>query len=119
MSREKIVRTVSGRLSLREPQSVSLERLHSALESVPALRDSQARSPEELAAMQAAAAAFVEARRMSLGRDIVPKQVSAALMVPGVYDIELLTPAATVSVPRTAWSACTSISIEVAGLADG
>ena len=54
MSREKIVRTVAGRLSLREPQSVSLERLHNALESVPALRDSQARSAEELAAMQAA-----------------------------------------------------------------
>lgn len=72
-----------------------------------------------LAAMQAAAAAFVEARRMSLGRDIVPKQAAAALMVPGVYDIELLTPTATVSVPRTAWSACTGISIEVAGLSDG
>ena len=54
MSRETIVRTVAGRLSLREPQSVSLERLHNALESVPALRDSQARSAEELAAMQAA-----------------------------------------------------------------
>ena len=40
MSREKIVRTVAGRLSLREPQTVSLERLRTALESVPALRTS-------------------------------------------------------------------------------
>lgn len=54
MSREKIVRTVAGRLSLREPQTVSLERLHTALESVPALRDSKARSAEELKAMQEA-----------------------------------------------------------------
>ena len=54
MSREKIVRTVAGRLSLREPQTVSLERLHTTLESVPALRDSKARSPEELKAMQEA-----------------------------------------------------------------
>lgn len=54
MSTEKIVRTVAGRLSLREPQTVSLERLHTALESVPALRDSKARSPEELKAMQEA-----------------------------------------------------------------
>jgi hypothetical protein len=54
MSREKIVRTVAGRLSLREPQSVSLERLHNALESVPALCDSKARSAEELTAMLAA-----------------------------------------------------------------
>lgn len=51
MSREKIVRTVAGRLSLREPQTISLERLHHALESVPALRDSKARSADELTAM--------------------------------------------------------------------
>ena len=54
MSKEKIVRTVAGRLSLREPQTVSLERLRTALESVPALRDSKARSAEELKAMQEA-----------------------------------------------------------------
>ncbi len=54
MSLEKIVRSVAGRLSLRAPQAESLERLHGALESVPALRDSKARSPEELAAMLAA-----------------------------------------------------------------
>lgn len=51
MSAEAIVRSVAGRLSLRAPQTESLEHLHSALESVPALRDSHARSPEELAAM--------------------------------------------------------------------
>lgn len=57
MSAEAIVRSVSGRLSLRAPQAESLAHLHSALESVPALRDSKARSPEELAAMIAALAA--------------------------------------------------------------
>lgn len=57
MSREKIVRSVAGRLSLREPQTVSLERLHNALETVPALRDSKARSAAELNAMQEALAA--------------------------------------------------------------
>ena len=54
MSRARIVQTVAGRLSLREPQTVSLERLYNALESVPALRDSKARSAEELKAMQEA-----------------------------------------------------------------
>lgn len=54
MNSEKIVRTVAGRLSLRDPQTVSLERLRTALESVPALRDSKARSVEELKAMQEA-----------------------------------------------------------------
>jgi type III restriction enzyme len=52
MSLENIVRSVSGRLSLREPQAESLRRLHWAVNQVPALRDSKARSPEELKAMQ-------------------------------------------------------------------
>ena len=52
MSLENIVRSVSGRLSLREPQAESLRRLHWAVDEVPALRDSKARSPEELKAMQ-------------------------------------------------------------------
>ena len=52
MSLENIVRSVSGRLSLREPQAESLRRLHWAVVEVPALRDSKARSPEELKAMQ-------------------------------------------------------------------
>jgi len=52
MSLENIVRSVSGRLSLREPQAESLRRLHWAVDQVPALRDPKARSPEELKAMQ-------------------------------------------------------------------
>lgn len=52
MSLENIVRSVSGRLSLREPQAESLRRLHWAVDKVPALRDSKARAPEELKAMQ-------------------------------------------------------------------
>ena len=36
MSLENIVRSVAGRLSLRAPQAESLERLHNAIESVPA-----------------------------------------------------------------------------------
>jgi type III restriction enzyme len=52
----KVARSIAGRLSLRPPQSESLGILHSVLESVPALRDSQARSTDELKAMQAALA---------------------------------------------------------------
>jgi len=52
MSLENIVRSVSGRLSLREPQAESLRRLHWAVDEVPALRNPKARSPEELKAMR-------------------------------------------------------------------
>lgn len=51
MSLDNVVRSITGRLSLREPQVQSLRKLGAALESVPALRDHRARSPEELAAM--------------------------------------------------------------------
>lgn len=51
MSLDYIVRSVAGRLSLREPQAESLRRLAAALEAVPGLRDHHARSPEDLAAM--------------------------------------------------------------------
>ncbi len=52
MSLESTVRSVSGRLSLREPQAESRRRLHWAVDQVPALRGSKAPSPEELKAMQ-------------------------------------------------------------------
>ena len=51
MSLDYVVRSVAGRLSLREPQAESLRRLAAALEAVPGLRDHQARSPSALAAM--------------------------------------------------------------------
>jgi type III restriction enzyme len=54
--REKVARSIAGRLSLRQPQTESLDMLHNALEAVPALRDSRARSPDELKAMQTALA---------------------------------------------------------------
>ncbi len=44
-------RSIAGRLSLREPQWESLQKLVEAIGNVPALRDHKARSSEELAAM--------------------------------------------------------------------
>ena len=48
---DSIVRSISGRLSLREPQVESLQKLAAAIDTVPSLRDHNAHSPEELAAM--------------------------------------------------------------------
>lgn len=56
IGREKVARSIAGRLSLRQPQTESLAILHNALEAVPALRDSHARSTDELKAMQTALA---------------------------------------------------------------
>lgn len=51
MSTLNIARNIAGRLSLREPQWESLQKLVAAIETVSALRDHEARSPEELKAM--------------------------------------------------------------------
>lgn len=51
MNPDNIVRAITGRLSLRDPQSESLRKLASALDAVPGLRDHRARSPAELAQM--------------------------------------------------------------------
>ena len=51
MNLDSVVRAVSGRLSLREPQADSLRKLAASLDAVPGLRDHRARSADELAAM--------------------------------------------------------------------
>jgi len=51
MSTLNTARSIAGRLSLREPQWESLQKLVTAIEAVPALRDHEARSAEELTAM--------------------------------------------------------------------
>lgn len=64
-----------------------------------------------LAAAQAAATAFADARRAALGRDIVPSQIIAALSVPGVYGVTLTDPSALVGVDADEWANCTSVSV--------
>jgi type III restriction enzyme len=51
MTLEHVMRTIAGRLSLREPQIESLRRLSTALDTVPALRDPHARAADQLASM--------------------------------------------------------------------
>ena len=65
MSLDNVVRSVAGRLSLREPQAESLRKLAAALEAVPGLRDHRARSPDELAAMIEALKAMSRSCRTS------------------------------------------------------
>lgn len=61
----------------------------------------------------AAAATFAAALRASLGRDIVPAQLVAALMLAGVYSIDLTSPAAVLPVDVDAWANATSITFTV------
>lgn len=71
----------------------------------------------EIAARKAAEA-YAEGRRKGLGRDLIESQVIAALSVPGVYRVHLASPTERV-LDGFEWANCTSISLAVAGVADG
>lgn len=71
-----------------------------------------------LAAAATAARAWANDRAAGLGRDLVPAQLIAALRVPGVYDIEIASPAKTV-LEAHQWAHCAAINLSIAGTADG
>jgi phage-related baseplate assembly protein len=68
---------------------------------------------------QRAIEAFVAGLREQLGQDVVRTQIERALGVAGVYDVELLAPAANVVIEAHQLARCTDINIEVSGAAHG
>ncbi|MCK9514077.1 MAG: baseplate J/gp47 family protein [Pigmentiphaga sp.] len=70
-----------------------------------------------LAAANAAAAAYVAARRDSLGRDLVPSQIIAALSVPGAYRVDLVSPGFR-QLGQSEWADCEAVDIVIAGVGD-
>ncbi len=72
-----------------------------------------------LAAAQARAVAFTAAQAATLGRDIVPSQIIAALSVPGVYRVDLLSPASTLDVAAGDWAHCVALDVQLAERSDG
>jgi phage-related baseplate assembly protein len=74
--------------------------------------------PALLASVRRAAEAYAAERRSSLGRDIVPSQIVAALSVPGTYSVVLASPAERVLGPEE-WANCTLITINQGASAYG
>lgn len=67
---------------------------------------------------QANAEAYVADRAASLGRDLVPSQVIAALQVVGVYQVILNTPTLQ-PLAANEWARCLGISLTVTGAVNG
>lgn len=65
------------------------------------------------AAVNQAAQQFALNLASRIERDIVLSEIIAALMVPGVYSVELASPAATVPLTAGQWANCTSIALTV------
>ena len=71
-------------------------------------------------ALQAAANTYVADRRDGLGRDIVRSQIIGALaLVEGVYDVTLTQPSADTVIAASEWANATSVTITIAGTAEG
>ncbi|MCM2494535.1 baseplate assembly protein [Burkholderia glumae] len=71
-----------------------------------------------IAAARDAAQAYRVDRGAGLGRDIVPSQLSAAVQIHGVYDVEL--PGLELRVlAENEWARCTSVSVVPIGAANG
>ncbi len=71
-----------------------------------------------LAAVNAAAALFIANLAGRIQRDIVPSEIIAALMVPGVYDVELSSPPLT-ALTQGQWANCTEINLTFATSTEG
>ncbi|MEI7221972.1 baseplate assembly protein [Pectobacterium carotovorum] len=70
------------------------------------------------AAAEKAVQAWVETRTATLGRDIVPSQIIATLSIPGVYQVELVSPSLMV-LDDSEWANCTGINVSVVGVSNG
>lgn len=100
------VRPLCDTVSARAPQVVD----YTINATLTLLTDADAATTK--AAARAALDVYLAARSQSLGRDIVPLDIQAALKVSGVYNVTLASPTLT-EVADDAWSRCTAISITV------
>ena len=62
---------------------------------------------------------LVKAGKNKLGKDIVLSQISAACLVPGVYNVSVVTPASDYVANDNVYTNCTGITINITGTANG
>lgn len=63
--------------------------------------------------------AFVAKHQATLGQDVVPSQIIAALSVAGVYRVELISPVAVLSIPAEGWAHNTLLDVQIVGVNNG
>lgn len=72
-----------------------------------------------MANAKAAAQNYARACSATLGHDLVPEQLTAALQVPGVYRADVKQPLKLRELESNEWAHCTAINLSDAGVADG
>jgi len=77
----------------------------------------QARAQAFLYGETLADGSTVRGRQSLLGQDLVPSQVIAALTVPGVYDLQVVSPTFQIVGPGE-WANCTGVTVTMLGASD-
>ena len=108
----KTVRPLTDEVSVLAPTSVNF----TIVANITLLAGSDANSLQTL--LQTAAQNFAGDLRSKLGKDIVVSQIVSALSLPGVYKVQVTTPADQV-LSENQWANCTSITLNFVGVTNG
>ena len=68
--------------------------------------------------VQAALEAFKEARKNRLGLDVIINKIASLCMIEGVYNVNVVQPAANIVAAPEKYTRCTGITITVTGTHD-
>jgi phage-related baseplate assembly protein len=69
-------------------------------------------------AVEAILNAFIEGRKNRLGLDVVRSKIASLCSIEGVYDAEVITPAANIEADPEEYTNCTSITVNITGTHD-
>jgi phage-related baseplate assembly protein len=72
-------------------------------------------SAPALQAITAALQAYAENRRKEMGQDVTLAQINKACMISGVYDVQIVSPAAPIVVASNEYAKCTGINVNIVG----
>lgn len=109
---DKKVRPLTDEVSVLPPSAVNFE----IEANITLLAGADAASLQVL--LQQSAETFTQELRSKLGKDIVPSQIVSALSLPGVYQVELVSPAFD-ELEASQWANCTDITLNLVGVTDG
>lgn len=108
---DRLVRPMGDAVTVKPPRRIAY-RIDAEV-----ILTQEADAETTLAACRKAAWDFATALRWQLGRDIVPRQIVRALMIPGIHDLILHSPSAIVAKPDD-WPDCEAIALTPSGRAD-
>ena len=108
----KTVRPLTDEVAVLAPTAVNF----AIVANITLLAGADAVSLQAL--LQTAAQNFTQELRSKLGKDIVVSQITSVLSLPGVYKVQIVTPADQI-LSESQWANCTAITLNFVGVTNG